>query len=109
MKQFLIVADDRVEPAFRDTFTKHLQAQSYNYWHWMPNLWVIIDGAQDAGAAKWSVLLRSLWPARFFWVQEVDLSKSEWQTVFPREGSQWLVNNVGAIPIPPDVPLLPKK
>lgn len=93
MKRF-IIAVDRVTPEQINVFTKLLQSSNCGWWHWMANLWLVVDPNDSATAVSWRDKLNALLSsqsARVF-VTEI-VGALAWAGTVPAKAHGWLQQN----------------
>ena len=49
IKKYIIVASEDINAALQDKITNYFQEKEMNIWHWITNVWLLID---DSGVSR---------------------------------------------------------
>ncbi|HEV3073219.1 MAG TPA: hypothetical protein VHB47_02275 [Thermoanaerobaculia bacterium] len=91
MKRFLIVIDDVSEEMAR-SLNAVLEVSSCRYWHWMTDLWLLVDPEPGSSAAGWLERIHRI-KDRATGILVLDISRRAWAGSVPEGSEEWLRQN----------------
>ena len=92
MNTRFIALVDNLSSEQQDQVTRHLEKSECSYWHWLSNVWFIIDSRSDWDVVKWRVQLSRMFPGTTVFVQRVS-EHQPWAVEGPEESHGWLHDN----------------
>ncbi|SRR6266567_210134 len=92
MRKRFIVAVDDTTPAQNQAFRDFLKASSLNWWHWISNVWLLIDEAGTWNAAQLRDKAREFYPGENTFIVELRPNDDTWAGFGPNSEKRNMFN-----------------
>jgi hypothetical protein len=97
MRKRFIVAVDKSTTEQDLAFQSFIKASGFKWWHWLSNLWLLIDEEGNSSAKQIRDRVVELYPGESVWVEELSDVGDTWAAFGPKSETRnmfpWLVKN----------------
>jgi hypothetical protein len=97
MKKRFIVALDNTTPEQNEEFKAYVVGAGLNWWHWISNVWLLIDNEGKWGITQLREKVREFYPGETVLVLELGPYDDTWSGFGPKGEKQnmfpWLEDN----------------
>ena len=93
MTQTYVIALDKATKTEKELVTESLRGTSHGWWHWMDNVWIVLDGSGVATAVSWRDHIQNLIPETGRRILVLEIEPGAWAGRGPKEGHDWFHEN----------------